>query len=93
MDKIPHFTEYLTLGAALFRSVHRSVRHHLYAAPRLSAIITIACGTAYGILDEWHQSFTGRTPDAMDALVDFVGIVCGVLLIVSIRTWRRKHGG
>lgn len=42
----------------------------------------IGIATAYGLLDEYHQSFVpGRDPSAMDVLVDFIGALLAVLVI------------
>jgi VanZ family protein len=39
---------------------------------------------AYGISDEFHQSFTpGRTPDARDLVADGIGAAIGVLAVLA----------
>jgi len=86
-DKVVHFIEYLTLGVLLFRSLC----HEFSGNRRLAAIITVVAGTAFGLGEEWHQSFTGRTPDAWDLTADAVGLVCAVVCIKVVSRWRRKH--
>ena len=87
-DKVAHLIEYLVLGALLFRSLCYELSGNL----RLAAIIAVTGGTIFGICDEWHQSFTGRTPDVLDALVDVAGLLCGVACILIARRWSKEHG-
>lgn len=86
-DKAVHFIEYLVLGALLFRSLCYELSGNL----RLAAIITVTGGTIFGICDEWHQGFTGRTPDVWDALADVAGLLCGVACILIARRWSKGH--
>lgn len=48
---------------------------------RIRAVLTVAVVLLYGISDEYHQSFTGRTPSAFDLASDLVGGVLGVLAL------------
>lgn len=42
----------------------------------------IGIATAYGVLDEFHQSFVpGRDTSALDVLADFVGATLAVMII------------
>lgn len=51
----------------------------------------IGITTAYGALDEYHQSFVpGRDPSVLDVLADFAGATIAVLLIP--RLYRRFFG-
>jgi len=86
-DKVAHLIEYLVLGALLFRSLCYELSGNL----RLAAIIVVTGGTIFGICDEWHQSFTGRTPDVLDALADAAGLLCGVACILIARRWSKEH--
>lgn len=48
----------------------------------------IGIATAYGVLDEYHQSFVpGRDPSALDVLADFVGAALAVMILP--RLYRR----
>lgn len=49
----------------------------------------IGIATAYGVLDEFHQSFVpGRDPSALDVLADFVGATLAVMIIPRLhRRW------
>ena len=87
VDKAVHLIEYLVLGALLFRSLCYELSGNL----RLAAIIAVTGGTVFGVCDEWHQSFTGRTPDVWDALADVAGLLCGVACILIAQSWSKEH--
>ncbi len=85
-DKLAHIIEYAALGVLLFRSL-------VYELPGrygLPVMVTLAAGTLFGALDEWHQSFTGRTPDVWDVAADAAGLACGTLLVLLVRKWRTE---
>lgn len=55
---------------------------------RERAVWAIGIATAYGVLDEYHQSFVpGRDPSALDVLADFIGALLAVVIIP--RLYRR----
>lgn len=87
IDIAAHVIEFSVLAALLFRSV----RYHLFSRPVLSAIIAVLCTAAYGVLDEWHQSFTGRCADPVDAATDVVAAVLGVAAVAILNRWRRRN--
>ncbi|MFO7899530.1 MAG: VanZ family protein [Planctomycetota bacterium] len=87
-DKLVHFLAYLLLGALLFRSVSHKVADN----PWLAVIMAAGAGIVFGVLDEWSQRFTGRTPDAADFLVDVLGLGCGAAGVLLVRRWRRRNG-
>ena len=48
-------------------------------------LFVVAVVTAYGALDEWHQSMTpGRHPSAFDVLTDLVGAGCVVWIVALL---------
>lgn len=49
----------------------------------------IGIATAYGVLDEFHQSFVpGRDPSAFDVLADFIGATLAVMIVPRLhRRW------
>ena len=47
----------------------------------IRAILTVIVVLLYGVSDEYHQSFTGRTPSAFDLASDLIGGVLGVLAL------------
>ena len=68
-DKVVHFASWAFLTVLLSRGL-RGGRGRLVA-------FTVA--VAYGILDEFHQSFVpGREPSAADVLADSLGAAVGV---------------
>lgn len=78
-DKLAHFVLYGVLGAALawgrWTSGPEAVPHWLL----------LGAGWAYGVLDEWHQSFVpGRTPEGADLLVDVLGVAAGYALFFPL---------
>lgn len=82
-DKLLHAVEYYILGYLLMRVVTTSPRT---AVARRSIITTIIIGFAYGISDEWHQSFVpGRYSSVIDVFFDGFGVVIAALSFEIIR--------
>ena len=74
-DKVAHFGVYGLLATLVVR---------LGRGP-WSAWIALAVVSAYGVSDEWHQSFTpGRSVEFADWLADTLG---AALAIVLYRRW------
>ena len=68
-DKLAHFVEYAILGWL----GHRALRELGLSSAR-AAVVAAAGAAAYGISDEWHQSFVRwRSVEAADALADAAG--------------------
>lgn len=86
-DKIVHFTEYFILGLLLVRVFCSS------SNPRVRGVavfLTFLAGTAYGLSDEWHQSFVpGRIATGWDVLFDGLGVLAAGWLY---RLMRREMG-
>lgn len=77
-DWISHGTAYGILAFLLARA--RGARRGW--SLRAAALVVLGC-TAYGIGDEWHQSFVpGRDCDPWDVLKDFGGAVLGVAIFL-----------
>lgn len=77
IDKIGHFFAYLILGFLSARATKRLDR---------SALLAIAVGWMYGVLDEFHQSTVpGRIPSFADWIADAAGVVIGVSLYLLLR--------
>lgn len=71
-DKIVHSGEFAVLGLLLERGLG-------------SALLATLTAAAYGVVDEWHQSFVpGRDAVASDALADLVGAAIGAFLIARL---------
>ncbi|QHT61878.1 VanZ family protein [Paenibacillus lycopersici] len=82
-----HFVAYFALALAYAYGFGRR-------AERLSAkaAVVLLC-LAYGLTDEYHQSFVaGRSPDFEDLLHDGIGAALAMLLLTFppvIKQWRR----
>ncbi len=77
VSPVGHFTEYLIFGALLFNAL----RLNLGARRALTFAIAVALASAYGVSDEWHQSFVpDRSCDAADWAVDTIAALCGASL-------------
>lgn len=81
-DKLAHVLEFGIFGFFLQRSFH-----HLSGGRFKGYLLAFAIGTAYGGLDEIHQSFVeGREAGFMDFLADAIGIV-----LSQITFWIRRR--
>jgi len=83
-DKFMHLGAYAVLGALTMasRPLDRPATH------RNEYIGVSLVAGAYGILDEFHQSFVpGRDADVFDVLADFSGVLIGAAAVLWL--WRR----
>lgn len=79
--KLAHFAEFALLGflsGGLIAYLNRR-RHKLRLW--LEWLIPITFGLLYAISDEVHQIFSNRGASAKDVLIDFAGVLAGVLLL------------
>ena len=85
-DKVAHTFGYALLGALTMRAVAGSAGQPLRVWHVLTAI---AIAVAYGVTDEYHQSFVpGRDADVHDVYADALGATLGAGLwwaIISLR--------
>ncbi|MBE7036409.1 MAG: VanZ family protein [Ruminococcaceae bacterium] len=88
--KAAHFFEFSVFGfflGGLMASIYKKTNRVLISLPLLLSL-------SVAVLDEFIQSFTGRTSKVMDILIDFGGAITGLLLILLsllvIRLIRRK---
>jgi len=67
-DKIVHFFVFGVLGWLIARGMDIiKVKNFM--------IVSLSIGLAFGIIDEWHQSFVpGRDADLYDLIADFSGV-------------------
>jgi len=70
LDKIIHFCMYG--GLSFWLSVVLGKRG-FSGFPLLTIVFLVGLG--YGIFDEWHQPFVGRSSCTMDLLADMIGLV------------------
>ena len=70
-DKHAHFAAYGVLSALVFRALAGGRRSDFTFGRGLAAL---AIATAYGVTDEWHQSFVpGRQAELADLAADALG--------------------
>ena len=92
-----HFTEYTILGIALSFSVRNVWLYKLKEKGRTVRILFIGIaawiiGALYAVTDEFHQQFvSGRSCEFRDMLIDFGGVLLGVLIISVIRYIRQRN--
>jgi VanZ family protein len=85
-DWISHPIEYGVGAVLLGRALEDGRRRPLTLSTALTATLL---ATAYGVTDEYHQSFVpGRTADPMDVVKDLAGAAAGCALY---REWRRRQ--
>ena len=73
-----HLVEYAIFAGLLYLALRLDMR------PARAALLALLIASAYGITDEWHQSFVPlRTPDPLDWLVDTAGAAIAVLLALG----------
>lgn len=92
-DKWAHAITYAALAAAWVRALAGGRWEGV--TPR-KVVWAAAAAVAYGLTDEWHQSFVpGRSADAADVVADAVGAVlaAGGLGAWSIMLRRRRARG
>lgn len=78
LDKVLHAVAYGTLaGTVLF-----AVPKHLYEqSPMRTSLLVVLFCLAYGISDEFHQSFVpDRTPSVLDLIADTTGAAVMVFI-------------
>jgi VanZ family protein len=82
-----HLAEYAILAALLY------LAFRLDMEPGRAAALALLVASAYGITDEWHQSFVPlRTPDPLDWLVDTAGAAIAVLLALLAENLLARRG-
>ena len=91
-DKVQHIIAYTCLGFVFARALSWKFRNNPQGKPFKNALyISIFMSTAYGALDEFHQSFTpGRSVEFADFLADSVGSIIGAILVIPYRRWIAK---
>lgn len=86
--KLAHGVEFCVLGFSVGGlmlkkpDVKDSDREKSYGISHLSTALFYLLSTA--VIDEYIQSFTGRTSSVKDILIDFSGAVVGILLFIAV---------
>ena len=78
--KLAHFTEYFTLGVECTCVISVLTKRAL--SPYLWADLFVVLAVA--VVDEFVQSFVGRTSQVADVLLDFSGACTGVVLTLIV---------
>ncbi|MCL2283325.1 MAG: VanZ family protein, partial [Fibromonadales bacterium] len=86
-DKIKHFIAYFVLGLSLCLWVPSK---RWLARPVVWGILVIAICTAFGVCDEFHQSFVPRRSgnDLSDLTADFIGALFSPFIYYLAVRWR-----
>ena len=85
--KLAHFTEYTVLGTLLGTTVY------LYRFDRKKALLTVLpFGAAVPVIDELIQLFPeGRSCQVSDMVIDFCGVMFGMLIVTLVVTLIMKR--
>jgi VanZ family protein len=82
-DKLLHFFEYYPLGWLICRWLVSAERPFFR---KHAILLTLVAGIAYGLSDEWHQSFVpGRDASLWDALFDALGVAAAAFTYPILR--------
>ncbi len=85
-DKAAHALFFAILSVLLYRALHRGSK----LSRGRAALLAIAITSAYGGLDEYHQSFVPRrSPELADWAADTTGALVG-LGVVAVRNRHRN---
>jgi VanZ family protein len=90
IDKYLHATLYAGLGALVVRALTGGLRRRVTLG---IVAATIVAGAAYGISDEFHQSFVPmRSVEAMDVVADTVGTSIAAVALYAWDIIRARYG-
>ena len=89
-DKAAHVSEYALFSILLFRALNGSLRGSSFL---FLSIITIVITLAYGISDEFHQSFVpSRSSDIKDLAADGIGALLAMTSVfIKRRIFSSEH--
>jgi len=83
-DKLIHATEYAVFGVLTYLALGTSRRS--WRGQWLHLVLAIAIGIAYGVSDEFHQSFVPtRDSDPRDVVADTIGTTIGAWSLARFR--------
>jgi len=90
-DKFAHFLVYGAFALLIFRGFTRTIRSNNFL---LIAILTVVVTVAYGVSDEFHQSFVpARDSDVNDIAADGIGAIAAMSVIYLFRRFSRRLAG
>ncbi len=86
--KIAHMTEYAVLAALFF--LHLSAYECM--SGKKGFFLTAGLSVLYAVTDEYHQTFVeGRCGSPVDVAIDFVGVLAGLMLVLSVSLIKKKR--
>jgi VanZ family protein len=86
-DKLGHAGIFFVFAYLAERALAHQTRFPVLA--RYSGWWTLSIALAYGVLDEFHQSFVpGRSPDIFDVLADVLG---ASLFLLTLWFWKSRR--
>lgn len=90
-DKVAHFLVYGAFALLIFRGVTRTTGSNNFL---LIAIFTVIVTVAYGLSDEFHQSFVPtRDSDVKDIAADGIGAMAAMTIVyIRRRLFSRLSG-
>ena len=86
-DKLLHLLVYFILTGLMYVALLHQTRFPALARRPLLSALLIA--SIYGLTDEFHQSFTGRSADALDLLADIAGALLLAAVVLVSQRYRR----
>lgn len=86
-DKFLHLLVYFILAGLVYIALLHQTRFPLLARHPLSWAVLFTC--VYGVTDEFHQSFTGRSADILDVVADIAGALLLAAIVIGVRRFRR----
>jgi len=90
LDKVEHVGAYFLLALAYYNVGSSGGRR----IGRAVALGTWLAAVAFGISDEWHQSFVpGRSEDVADVVADAIGAALGIRAALAMRNGFVRRAG
>ncbi len=87
-DKVLHAIEYGILGILCYRAFRHAAGKN---APQFGIPLAIVAATAFGLVDEFHQSFVAfRHSEGLDLFAEAVGATVAVLGWYAFHSFRRS---
>jgi len=91
--KAAHITEFtmlgLTLGGQICCTCRLAERWHKVS--RWHIAIWLLAGLVIAATDEFIQRFTDRTSSITDVMIDFVGVIIGVIIVLFINRCKENY--
>ena len=90
-DKVAHFLVYGAFALLIFRGFTRTTGSNNFL---LIAVLTVIVTVAYGLSDEFHQSFVpARDSDVKDIAADGIGAMAAMTIVYIRRRFLSRLSG